>query len=206
MNVSKICTARRKADRAVSPPKMSAGLREWCVVHIEHNAWREKKVLNTVTAMGVVMLLLGGSPLGAHATGSRDAQASVSPRIARLPIVSDAWARATVPGQSVGAAYMKINSIAPTALVSVESDVSKFVQVHSMAHQNGVMQMRKLDKLDIAAGQRVELAPGGAHLMLIGLKSPLKAGETLQLTMTFSNSAGVKTTVPVSVPIRPMGQ
>jgi copper(I)-binding protein len=200
--MSKSIAVRRGADQMVYHTRINAELQMSRFVHAERDSWLKERVFNTAIVMAAVMLLLGLSPFKAHAADKRDAQASTS----SLPAVSGAWARATVPGQSVGAAYMKIDSPVNATLTGIESDVSQSAEVHTMRHQNGVMQMRKLNKLDIPAGQPVELAPGGAHLMLLGLKKPLKVGETLQLNMTFVDSAGAKTIVPVSVPIRPLGQ
>lgn len=75
-----------------------------------------------------------------------------------------------------------------------------------MEHQNGVMRMRALGPLQVAAGTTVELAPGGTHLMLLGLNKPLKAGETLQLKMTFARAGQTTTVLVVDLPIRPVGQ
>lgn len=78
--------------------------------------------------------------------------------------IDEPWARATVPGQPVGAAYMKISSTSTSTstarLLSAESDVAKEVQVHTMHNHDGVMKMREHGQLDIPAGQTVSLAPG----------------------------------------------
>lgn len=169
------------------------------VVGVRHDLWLKERFLKMVVTMTAAVLLLGWSALTAHAAGKIDIQA-------RSPAVSGAWARATVPGQSVGAVYMKIDSPVAVTLVGIESDVSRSAEIHSMRHQNGVMQMRAQKQLDVPAGQSIDLAPGGTHLMLLGLKKPLKAGEWLQLQVTFVDVADVKTIVPVSVPIRPFGQ
>jgi copper(I)-binding protein len=204
--MNKSSAVRRGADQMVYHTRIKADLRMSRFVRAECDSWFKERVLKMAFVMAAAMLLLGLSTFNAHAADKRDAQASASSRATRLPVVSGAWARATVPGQSVGAAYMKIDSPFNVTLIGIESDVSRSAEVHTMRHQNGVMQMRKLNKLDIRAGQRMELAPGGAHLMLLGLKKPLKVGETLQLNMTFVDSAGAQTVVPVSVPIRPLGQ
>lgn len=171
-----------------------------------HESGRKEAFLKKASMVAIVSLLLGFSGLTVHAADKKDEQASTSIHAERSPEIADAWARATVPGQAVGAAYMKIISPAATTLINIESDASKATEVHSMTHQNGVMKMRRLNKLDVPAGQTVDLAPGGNHLMLLGLKKPLKAGESLKLKMTFVDDAGTKTIVPVHVPIRPFGQ
>lgn len=161
---------------------------------------------NSAVQRTAMLLLWGLSIFTAQAADKNDTQASTSAHATRSPAISGAWARATVPGQSVGAAYMKIASPVDTNLTGIESDVSQSAEVHSMRRQNGVMQMRAQKQLDVPAGQSIDLAPGGTHLMLLGLKKPLKAGESLQLKMTFVDGAGTKTVVPVRVPIRPFGQ
>lgn len=125
-----------------------------------------------------------------------------------MPIITKAWARATVPGQPVGAAYMTIVSPVNTLLLEAQTDVARLVEVHDMHQHEGVMQMRAHGPLELPKGEPIELAPGGTHFMLLGLKKPLKAGETLQLKMTFGSSAKdkAKNTVTVNVPVRPIGQ
>lgn len=116
--------------------------------------------------------------------------------------VTDAWARATVPGQKVAGAYMQIVSAVDAKLVGVGSPVAGSAEVHWMKMEGGIMRMRAIDALDLPAGEVVELAPGGYHIMLFGLKQPLTAGERLALTLEFETSAGGKLQVPVSAEIR----
>lgn len=120
--------------------------------------------------------------------------------------INDAWARATVPGQPVGAVYMKISSATATRLVNAETDTAKQVEVHNMYMQDGVMKMRKHGQLDVPAGQTVELVPGGMHLMLLGLKKPLVAGETVAVKLTFQDAKDAKSTSVVTVPVRALGK
>jgi copper(I)-binding protein len=120
--------------------------------------------------------------------------------------VKEPWARATMPGQPVGAAYMKIESTTPATLVQVETDVAREVQVHQMQVQDGVMKMRDQGALELPPGKTIELAPGGLHLMLMGLKKPLNSGDTIALRMTFVDSKKAKSTSVVTVPVRPLGQ
>ncbi|MEC4722248.1 copper chaperone PCu(A)C [Noviherbaspirillum sp. CPCC 100848] len=136
------------------------------------------------------------APLLASVTSSAFADVSVT----------DAWARATVPGQPVGAVYMKVSSSNAVRLVDIQTEVAKDVQVHTMHHHDGVMKMREHGELAIQAGQTVELAPGGLHLMLLGLKKPLSAGENLTVKLTFEDAKKVRNTSVVSVPVRPLGK
>ena len=83
-------------------------------------------------------------------------------------------------------------------LTSVASDIADKVQIHEMSVVNGVMEMRPLaDGLPVPAGGSVVLKPGSYHVMLIGLKKPLTAGETFPLTLTFEKAGNISVTVPV---------
>lgn len=112
--------------------------------------------------------------------------------------VSDAWARATAPGQG-GAVYATIDNNGRTGdrLVSVTTDRALMAMIHEGGMDNGVARMRMIDSLDIPAGTGAKLAPGGNHIMLEGLKAPLVAGDTFQVTMKFERSGEMA--VPVSV-------
>ena len=112
------------------------------------------------------------------------------------------WVRATVPGQPVAAAYMKLSSGVPLRLVKVETPAAKEAQIHSMSSDGGVMRMRELDALDLPAGKVVSLAPGGMHLMLFGLSAPLREGQHVRLTFTVQDRAGKQSTHSVDAPVR----
>ncbi|NOT66898.1 MAG: copper chaperone PCu(A)C [Methylophilaceae bacterium] len=111
-------------------------------------------------------------------------------RAAEEITISHAWARATAPGQELGAAYMTLQSLANTSLFKVESTAAASVEIHSMTMKSGVMQMRKLDNLVLTANKLVALEPGGFHLMLIGLKKPLTAGDEIKLSLYFKKADG----------------
>jgi copper(I)-binding protein len=108
-------------------------------------------------------------------------------------------ARATAAGQPAGGGFMKFENRGTVAdrLVSVSADVSASVELHTMSMQGDVMRMRQVDAIELPAGQSVELKPGGLHIMFIGLKAPLKAGETFPLTLRFEKAGEV--TVQVNV-------
>jgi len=114
--------------------------------------------------------------------------------------VEQPWARATPAGAKTGAAYMTLVNKSGSAdrLTAATSDVASKVQIHEMAVVNGVMQMRELAHgLPIPAGGTVVLKPGSYHVMLIGLKKPLVAGDSLPLTLTFEKAGNISVTVPV---------
>ena len=109
---------------------------------------------------------------------------SASPNIE----VSDAWARATAPGQSSGAVYATIvNGGGGDELIAVSTGAGS-AMLHSNDSVDGVARMRMMAKMPIPARSRVELAPGAAHVMLGGLKAPLAAGTKFPVTFQFAKS------------------
>jgi copper(I)-binding protein len=118
--------------------------------------------------------------------------------------VSNARARATVPGQTTAVVYMDITSEADSALVSATSPVAERVEVHSMTMDGGIMRMRPVPKLELKGGKTVRLGPDSMHLMLVNVKRPLKAGETVALTLRLGASAGAVTTIEVQAPVVPI--
>lgn len=118
--------------------------------------------------------------------------------------VEGAWTRATAGGAKVGAGYLTIRNAGSAAdtLVGVETSVAGRGEIHDMTMTDGVMRMRRLaDGLEIPAGGSVELKPGGKHLMLMDLKSPLVEGERVTLKLTFKSGA----TGEVELPVRALG-
>jgi copper(I)-binding protein len=116
--------------------------------------------------------------------------------------VSEAWVRATGAGQPVGAAYASITARAAVRLTGVRAPVAKTVEVHEMKHEGGVMKMRSLKEIRLAAGETVKLEPGGLHMMFFGLKGPLEAGGSVPLTFEFRGADGKRFTQMVEAPIR----
>jgi periplasmic copper chaperone A len=118
--------------------------------------------------------------------------------------ITQPWARATPAGASTGAVYLTITNKSHDAdrLLSASSDVADKLQIHEMKVVNSIMEMREVTGgLPVAANGSVELKPGSYHVMLIGLKRPLKAGETVPLTLDFEKAGKVS----ITVPIRAMG-
>jgi periplasmic copper chaperone A len=115
-------------------------------------------------------------------------------------VITQAWSRATPSGAKIGSGYLTIENkgSAPDRLIGGSADVAGKVQVHEMATTNGVMTMRPLDNgLTIEPGKTVKLAPGGYHLMLFDLKSPLKQGDKVPLTLEFEKAGKVKLSLDV---------
>jgi len=119
--------------------------------------------------------------------------------------VTDAWARATMPGQSVSGAYMQIRSDADARLVGVSSPAVPRVEVHEMKMDGDVMRMREVKAIDLPKGKTVSLEPGGFHIMLMNLPKPIAAGDIIPLILTVE-SGGKRQTVEVKAEARsPMG-
>ena len=132
---------------------------------------------------------------GLLAAPSAHAQATPAPQVA----AEGAWARATPAGAKVGAVYATLTSPAADTLLGVSTPASRVAEVHEMTMDGGVMRMRELaGGLPLPAGQPVTLRPGGLHIMLVDLAAPLKAGDTVQLRLSFAHSAPVEVTARVA--------
>ena len=116
--------------------------------------------------------------------------------------VSDAWVRATAPGQKIAGAYLKITSAATAYLVGGSSKAAKSVEVHEMTMENNVMKMRPVKRLELPAGKAVELKPGGYHLMLVDVMRPLKNGDTVPIKLTVEGGDGRRQNVEVKAHVR----
>jgi copper(I)-binding protein len=125
-----------------------------------------------------------------------EAQAQV--QLKAQPHVQDAWARPTVQGQTVGGAYFRIDGgPAGDRLLAISVDIAQSVELHTMRMDGDVMRMRQLDSVDVPAKQSVEFKPGGMHVMLIGLKTPLKVGNNFPMTLRFEKAGSVSVNVRV---------
>ncbi len=105
------------------------------------------------------------------------------------------WSRAVPAGASVAGGYLTVTNhgSSPDKLLSVSSDVSAKAELHEMAVKDGVMTMRPVEGgLEIPAGGKVELKPGGYHLMFMGLKELPKQGQKFPATLTFEKAGSVK--------------
>ena len=114
--------------------------------------------------------------------------------------VSDAYTRATVPGQKVAGGFLKIQNKGntPDQLISASSPSAGDVQLHEMAMEGNVMKMRQVKDIAVPANGSVELKPGGYHLMFLDLKGPFVAGETVPVKLKFSKSGEVEVKLPVN--------
>jgi len=146
-------------------------------------------ILPAITALVLTAVALFSFARGAEATAGD-------------VVVAVAWARATPPGATVGAAYVRIENHgeAEDRLVAASSPAAPMVMVHETVEENGVSKMREHEG-GIPPGGVLEMKPGGVHIMLMGLGAPLKEGETVALTLTFEKAG----TVDVTAKIAPIG-
>jgi periplasmic copper chaperone A len=144
------------------------------------------------------------SPKNASKEAAKSADAVV-----KVPAVKDAgakaisviapWSRATPGASKNGAVFLEIKSVADEAdkLLSASGVVAENIEIHNHINDNGIMQMRRVDFIEIVEGGSTKLVPGGYHIMLLGLKQPLKAGETFKLKLTFEKAGAIEVDVAV---------
>ena len=117
------------------------------------------------------------------------------------PIVaSDAWARPTLKGTRTGVVYLMLSNHGATSdrLVGVSTPVAERADVHEDVTTNGVMSMASVPALDLPAGASTAIEPGRYHIMLIGIKAQLAAGESFPITLTFSSAPPLEVSVAVT--------
>ena len=126
--------------------------------------------------------------------------ALAAPAAAQAPAVHvSGWARATAPAQTSGAVYLSLHNGGGAAdrLVAVSSTASAAASIHSTSTTGGVVRMRAVNGVALAPNQMVTMKPGGLHVMLTGLKAPLRVGQKLALTLRFQRAGIVRTSIPV---------
>ena len=142
-----------------------------------------------------LLTLTACSPSGSGASGD---QATVQ--------VAGAICRPTPVGRQMTGCYLTLTSATADRLVSVSSPDAGRVQIHESRIESGMMMMGELrDGLPLPAGETVALAPGGNLLMVMGVKEPLVAGDTVALTLTFATSPAAEVTATVGQPAAPDG-
>jgi copper(I)-binding protein len=113
-------------------------------------------------------------------------------------MVQQAWARASAGPAHTGAAYVTLmGGSQPDSLIAASTPVAATADVHETIDDHGIMKMRSVKAVPIPAGKMVTFAPGGYHIMLMGLKHGLMAGQTFPLTLTFAHAAPITVEVQV---------
>jgi hypothetical protein len=117
--------------------------------------------------------------------------------------VKNAWIRGTVPAQKSTGAFMDISARRNARLVSVQSNIADMVEIHRTSMQNGMMHMQGMDAgIELPAGKTVKLAPGGYHVMFMGLKQQMKAGTRVPLKLNFEFADGKRESLEVTTEVR----
>jgi copper(I)-binding protein len=149
------------------------------------------KILSSLALIAATAILSAcGQP---SASGSSAAAGPV--------VVADALCRPTPNGRQVTGCYLTLTAPADDTLVSVSSPIAALAQVHESRMESNMMMMRELDAgLPLPAGQAIALAPGGNHIMLMGVSAPLRAGQTVPLRLTFANARPVEVVAAVGQP------
>jgi periplasmic copper chaperone A len=153
-------------------------------------------ILRTTTRYA---LLFAASALAATAIISQTAFAQIA-NSAEPPspvTVTNAWAKITVPGGKVSAAYMDIKSTAPVKLLKAETAIAGNVEIHNMSMKDGVMEMKAVDAIDVPANKTVSLKPGGYHVMLMMLAASINKGDSVPIKLTFEGADKKPFTVDV---------
>ena len=124
--------------------------------------------------------------------------AGASPTLAEESVrVSDAWARASVLASRPVASYLTIESAVEDRLLGVTTPVAGHVMIHAVEKDGDVSRMKHIETLEVPTGERITLAPGGMHLMLMGLQDKLSEGTTFPMTLNFENAGEIKIEVSV---------
>jgi len=120
--------------------------------------------------------------------------------------VRDAWIRATVPSAKTSGLYLQITSKQDAQLVAVRTSAAGVAEIHQMKMEGQMMRMHAVDAIALPAGQTVNLAAGGYHIMLMDLKRQLKEGETVPVTLVFrkQKQGPGSDTVALEVAVKPL--
>ena len=146
-----------------------------------------KQIINALTGIVLAAVLLA-APVRADEVRAGDL------------VITQAWSRATPGGAKIGGGYLTIENkgATPDRLIGGSADVAARVQLHEMTMADGVMKMRPVEGgLTIDPGKTVKLAPSGYHLMIMDLKSPLKQGDKVPVTLEFEKAGKVAVTLDV---------
>jgi copper(I)-binding protein len=114
-------------------------------------------------------------------------------------VIVEPWARATIGQVKTAVAYLTVvnHGAAGDRLVAVATPVAAQAQLHTHMMDEGVMKMRPVDAIEIAANGSAVLQPGGHHVMLMGVKDPLKEGDAFAMTLTFETAGSVDVEVRI---------
>jgi periplasmic copper chaperone A len=144
--------------------------------------------MRTIARFLLVLLLVATTAASAQQTGTIQ--------------LENAWARRAPAGHGGGgngAVYVTIanRGAEPDALLSATTDAAATVELHETVQEGGVMKMRPRPRFEVPGGGRIEMKPGGHHIMLLGLNRNLKPGDTVRVTVTFEKAGRLTLDAPV---------
>ena len=119
----------------------------------------------------------------------------------KAPAATDAWVRAMPAERKMTAAYLVIDNPTDETLVVTGATAAGFarVELHTSIEEDGVSRMRPVETIDVEPGGSVRLAPGGLHMMLMGAREPISAGDTIALTLTTDTHGELAVAAPVTL-------
>ena len=150
----------------------------------------------TAAIFALALAACGGEETGSAADTPADTAAGAASAAQGEIAVTSGYVRAAAPGALTSAGYFTLNAQAGDRLIGARSDIAD-VEIHTMEMADGVMQMRRIDALELPAGEDIALERGGDHLMLINPTVDLTAGSTAEITLIFENAGEMTVTLPV---------
>ena len=152
------------------------------------------------TALALVGLMLAAcTATMPDDSGGCAHKTALQPEPGKITVVDMAVRAAPLEGGNSAAFMTVLNGLdKPVRLTSITGDLAVAVELHETINDNGIMKMEpRPDGFEIPAGGSVELAPGGKHVMIMGLVKPLAAGDTVDLTLNFDDGEQIAVKAPV---------
>ncbi|MGI9274912.1 MAG: copper chaperone PCu(A)C [Endozoicomonas sp.] len=150
---------------------------------------------SVISSWKVALLALLGGVLLSACSGDPEEMKSHDGGMAKRNGIEliEATARATTPGMSTSAAYMIIRNTGREVLQleALESPVANRTELHTTVMQDGAMKMQQVEDFQVKPGEEAVLKPGGYHVMLMGLKKAIAAGDKVPVTLTFTNGNNI---------------
>ena len=149
-----------------------------------------------------LLVILGVALSACQREGKNSTTASIDTEGGNASVeITDPWCRPTPNGALAGACYLTVKSSVDNTMTGVATPLAANAMVHDMSLANGMMTMSDMTGgLPLKGGEKVELQPGGKHLMLTGLTGPLVDGAAVPLTLTFSDTPAMTVQAPVRQP------
>ena len=118
--------------------------------------------------------------------------------------IEDPWVRAVPPNANNSAIFLDLRNESEQLrkLVKVHSEVAERVELHTTKDEDGMLRKQRLDEVLIPALETQSFHPGGIHIMLIGLRSPLEVGSVIELELVYADQS--KETISIPVDERPL--